>query len=278
MESLKGLAETVQQLVYETLGLLLPGALAVLSIAAAIGPIELQAVLRLGSQYTALGVVGAYLAGYVVQGLSRPVNQLADDIFTAIPKVVLKMLGEGARKLVGRIGTHLTGRQSHVTETSDEHTAQLDPLIADYWANRLGLAHGKRLRADHIRDLCFSDILHSRGHLDRYRAATSLCRGAAFSVVVATVILVAQLALGDRPMTLGIVGLLAVLVVVFYALTERANMYHRLWEAVVPTQFLANASRNGSFEPPTAPASPPASVLSTPGATHTSTTLESTHA
>lgn len=277
METLKGLAEIVQHLLYETLGLLLPGVLACLAIAAALGSSELEAVLRHASQHTVLAIVGAYVAGYVVQGLSRPVNQIAVDILTLIPKLVLKVFGRRARRVVDRVEKHLTGRHSHVAEAPDEHTAELDPLIAAYWANRLRLPDGKRLRADHVRDLCFSEILGARAHLDRYRAATSLCRGAAFAVVVAAVIILVQLALGGRPPTLGIVGVLVGLVVVFCAFTERADMYHRLWKAVVPTQFLATVSRSGSFELPSSPVRSPMQERRSPGATETSPP-ESNHA
>jgi hypothetical protein len=53
-------------------------------------------------------------------------------------------------------------------------------------------------------------------------------------------LLLAQTAMKDRPLSWTLVGWIAVLLIAFAALMERADMYNSLWNAVIQPQFLAS--------------------------------------
>jgi hypothetical protein len=254
MDNLKGLTEVVQQLVYETIGLLLPGALAVVAVSAAIAPGEVRGLFDWAGRLPVPAVGLAYVLGYVVQGLSRPVTQGAEDVLAAIPRLLLRFLPRAAVDALERLERHLTGRHAHRPGSAAGEAVSLPEIAGSYWANKLGVPVAA-LREGDVRDLSFSEV-GDRTHLDRFRAATSLCRGAAFSVVLVLAILIAKLVLGVPPATPRSYLIIAVLVVVFYALLERADMYDRLWRSVVPAQFLAAASHSAPLSRLAVPAPP----------------------
>src|SRR4051812_5361514 len=81
MDGLKGLAEVAKHILYETFGLLIPGAIAALAIAGVVEIDWLNALLTFARANAWLALGGAYVLGYLVQALSRPINAMAEGLF-----------------------------------------------------------------------------------------------------------------------------------------------------------------------------------------------------
>ena len=256
MEALKGIAEIIDHILYELLALLIPGAAMALITAWILGPESWKDVVEMAGKQPWIAGGAAYLLGYAVQGVSRPVvggfawvlRRPARVLWwlarTLVPGQEARLIGWG--KGIERV---LLGRHKHGTARAPaEQEVQLDELAREQWQRRLGLPADRVLSISQVRDLSFSELLPARGRLDRFRAATSLCRGVATSVAVAFVLVCVQLAAGDREPTLHAFLLLEGLVVAFYALLERADMYNDMWNRVIQPQFLALSTRPQSAQ------------------------------
>ncbi len=234
MEGLKAVAEVIDHVLYELLGLFLPGAAFVLLLAYVAGGETWTEALRLSAAHPWIAFGGAYLLGYAVQGISRPVVDAVGWV-------------------LGRPGWFLTwirrkaGGGPEAPRPLSEG-ADLDRVAEAVWRRRLGLVAEERLSTQQVRDLSFSVLGSARHRLDRYRAATSLCRGVATAVVVALALLLAQVAWGIRPVAWKTAGAAAGLLLAFVALRERSLMYDRLWGAIITPQFLASTLPGESGE------------------------------
>lgn len=253
MDGLKGFAEVAKHILYETFGLLLPGGLALLAVAGAVDPGLARAAIAFGRENTWLALGAAYVLGYPLQALSRPVTVAAEAILTAPTKLILWIIhllpavGSG----IDRLERALTGRHAH-TRDQDKRSAtrvEFDALLGAYWGRRLGLPEGRRLSSAQARDLSFSQLLAERDGLDRFRAATSLTRAAAAVTVIVLGILGWQLVLGERRVTWPLVGVIELLLLAFYGLLERADMYDGLWRSALRSQLLCAVTRERALDP-----------------------------
>lgn len=262
MDSLKGIAEVIDHILYEVLGLLVPGAATLLGISRLLGPDSWQAVVAFGEDrlWIALGI--SYVLGYVVQGLSRPIVGLFDWLLGLPAKILgwpflqlsrtrsrpLRRLGIMSRKM-GRwlqrwIDKTLLRRHRHrSSDVPRRQAVDFMQLAQERWRARLGLAEDRVLSRRQLTNLSFSVLLAERARLDRFRAATSLCRGVAVAVALSLALVALQMILGQRPPTAANFLLLTGLLAAFYGLLERADFYHEMWEDVLQPQFLAHVTR-----------------------------------
>jgi hypothetical protein len=262
MEGLRGIAEVIDHILYEILGLLIPGTAVLLAISRLFGPETWQAVMFFGENHLWIAVGLAYALGYVVQGLSRPIVGLF-AWFLGLPARLLgwpflhlsrarrrslRRFGVEARKLgrkaQGWTKEHLLDRH-RPRETLVPRWQAVDFLVLaqQRWRIRLGLPDDRILSSKQITNLSFSDLLIERGRLDRFRAATSLCRGLAVAAALSLGLVALQMLLGQRSPSAPNFLLLTGLTVAFYGLLERADFYDRLWESVLQPQFLAHETR-----------------------------------
>jgi len=250
MDGLKGIAEVLEHILYEFLGLIVPGAALVLVIAGIVGDPWWTMLLTFVDKHPWLSLGGAYVLGYPVQGVSRPVTTIFGWLLPLPWRLLFMLIGLLSKRFHQWLQTRLdmlrrklTGRHAHDRLVNSDDV-DLVELGTAYWATRLGVPTGKRLSRRQVQDLSFSAILPERKQLDRFRAATSLTRGVAVAVVAAFSLLVYQLVVGVRgPSTLLIIALIG-LALAFYGLMERADMYDGLWRTVVPAQFLCAVTRN----------------------------------
>lgn len=252
MDPLKSIAEIWEHILYEVLGLIVPGAALVLVIARIVGDPWWSVLLMFVNEHPWLSLGGAYVLGYPVQGVSRPVTAIFGWLLLLPWRLLLLLLGLPSKRFrqwiqtrLGVLKQKLTARHAHDRALHNDDV-DLVELGATYWATRLDVPRGKRLSHRQVRDLSFSMILSERKQLDRFRAATSLTRGVAVAVVAAFSLLVYQLAAGVRgPSALLIIALTG-LAIAFYGLMERADMYDGLWRTVLPAQFLCAVTRDCS--------------------------------
>jgi hypothetical protein len=251
VDGLKGIAEVIEHILYEVLGLLLPGACFVLAVAYVWGGTTWADALRFACEQPWIAGGAAYLLGFVVQGLSRPVTGATEWILRSPARLLtwLYRLGmpEQARTVVAtwraRGAAVLFDRHRHSTTTVPAGQAvNLDSVAEAFWRKRLHIGEDRRLSWSQVRDLSFSALISERNRLDRFRAATSLCRGVATTVAICIAIMVMQLVREERSISWVSAGWIAGLLLAFYALLERADMYNKLWNAVVQPQFLASAT------------------------------------
>lgn len=251
MEGLKGLAEVLDHILYELLALLIPGAAFVLLVAWLLGPGAWADATGFMREQVWVALGAAYLLGYAVQGVSRPVVGAVERALRLPSRLLWRLactLAPGQRERIAGWGMEieraLLGRHTHGDAAVPARAAvDLDEVARERWRKRLRLPEDKMLSVAQARNLSFSALLSERGRLDRFRAATSLCRGVAAGVAIGLVIVTTQLVTGHRAPSLGGFLLLEGLVIAFYALLERADMYDRMWHRVIQPQFLAFATR-----------------------------------
>jgi len=246
VEGLKGIAEIVEYVLYEVVGLIIPGTCFALGVSYAWDPAAAADLLRIASDWPWVSVVSTYVLGLAVQGISRPTTAVFGGLLN-LPWVLIRLGGRLTprrfRGWVGRAMAAVEGflfhRHRHqYVEEPIESRVNLNDVAEQRWRQRLGLADDRRLSASQVRDLSFSAIVSERHRMDRFRATTSLCRGVATAVAVSVVVLLVRIVMGFAPLwsTLGwIIGL----VVLYAGLMERADMYDRLWNYVLQPQFLA---------------------------------------
>lgn len=265
MDALKGIAEVIDHILYEILGLVIPGAALLLIVTRLLGTDTWNTVITFGEKRLWLAFGAVYVLGYVVQGVSRPVVGAFDWLLglparllgwpvvrlSRVKRRRIRRVGIACRK-VGRWIQRWSDRQflrRHRPANSRVPRAQavdLKQVAQERWRARLGLPDGRVLSARQLTNLSFSVLLQERARLDRYRAATSLCRGVAVGVAAALSLVVGQLVVLERTPTPEAFLLLAGLVIAFYALLERADFYNELWEDVLQPQFLAHDTRADS--------------------------------
>jgi hypothetical protein len=252
MDGLKGISEIIEHLLYETFGLVLPGGAFCITLVAIIGNPLWNNALQFATDHPWITLAGAYILGYPIQGMSRVVTTLFEWLLLLPGRILFKLIGirssrirNWSQKVLQQGKGWLTGRHSHTTLV-DSASIDLTELATSYWTNRLSLPKGKKLSLRQVQDLSFSTIQSERKHLDRIRASASLARGVATVVVVNTVFLVYQLIFSLRVFSSSIFLILVGLIIGFFGLMERADMYDRLWRTIVPSQFLSTISRDAS--------------------------------
>lgn len=253
MDGLKGFAEVAEHILYETFGLLVPGGAFALAIAAALGGEALGALIVFVANHPWLSLAGAYVLGYPVQGISRPITEAFEWLLRLPGRLLigglLRLLPRSARGWVeARLASfekRMTGRHSHAPVETAPDTVDFENLSAQYWAIRLGIEGGQRLSKRQVQDLSFSVLTPERQQLDRFRAAASLARGVAVAVTAAFVVLFWQLWVGDLEPSNARIVILMGLAVAFYGLLQRADMYDGLWRSIIPAQFLCAVTRDG---------------------------------
>jgi hypothetical protein len=250
MDNLKGIAEVIEHILYELLGLFVPGSIFVLTIAGILGQPQWDLLLQFINNHPLLALLGAYVLGYPLQGISRPVTTVFQWLLLFPGRFVLFLVGCCSKRVRFWIQTRLdilkrklTQRHTHHPVTDDD-IVDLFELGHDYWTTRLNIPAGKRLSHRQVQDLSFSALLLERKHLDRFRAAASLARGVAVTVVVAFTLLLYQFIIGVRAPSTEIMIFLVGLAIVFYALMDRADMYDGLWHTILLPQFLCTITRD----------------------------------
>lgn len=254
MDGVKGFAEVAKHILYETFGLLIPGGLSALAVAAAVDSSWLALLLAFARENPWLALGGAYVLGYLVQALSRPVNVIGEWILRSPSRLIVLAgqlvpgLAHRAASAVAGVERALTGRHAH---SRDDHRprADFDAIIEAYWKRRLGLAADAPISDTQTRNLSFSQLIGERDGLDRFRAATSLTRAASALAVLVTAILLAQVLRAERELTWHLVGVVELLVIAFYGALERADMYDDLWRSSLKSQFLCAVSRAQPLDP-----------------------------
>jgi hypothetical protein len=250
MDGVKGFADIFEHLLYELLGLLVPGAAMVLLVASVWSSTSWDQALAFADRIPWIAGGVAYLVGYVVQGISRPVTTLVDVLLRSPAIAAGALLGLAAPRLRERfqrwrssISSFLTRKHRHMHGPPQAgEPVDLRAVARDEWTRRLRLPENQVLSDSQVRDLSFSAMVGNLGRLDRFRSATSLARGTATAAAVTLVILCAQLLAGLRPATGGAFAALAALLLSFFALLSRADFYDRLWNEVLLPQFLAHAA------------------------------------
>lgn len=252
MEGLKGIAEVVEYILYEVVGLIIPGTCFALGVSYAWDPAAAADLLRIGEEWWWVSLVAAYVLGMALQGVSRPITSL----FAGLLKLPWALARSAGRRVTTerfreRLATRfhalrrfLSHRHRHLyVDVPPESRVDLDEVAEQRWRARLGLPADRRLSVSQVRDLSFSAILAERHRLDRFRAATTLCRGVATTVAVCVAILAFRILVGNVPLW-NTLGWIAALVVLFAGLMERADMYNGLWNHILQPQFLAVDTRD----------------------------------
>lgn len=258
MDGLRGIIHVAEYVLYETLGLLMPGAAFTLALAAAVGGGWWDVLIEFADEHPWLAVGGAYVLGYPVQGISRPIITTFEWLFRlpgrVVTGIVLWLLPDQASGRVqgwlDAIERRLTRRHTHTAADTDGEIVDLRQLEVMYWRQRLGLTEGQQLTRRQAQNLSFSVLLSERSQLDRFRAAASLARGTTVAVAAAFVVLSAGLLVGAHESSNLVTCTLVGLPIMFYGLVQRADMYDGLWREIIPVQLLCTVTRDGPLVPP----------------------------
>jgi hypothetical protein len=231
MDALKGVADAVEHLIYEALGILLPGLAAVIAAVVLWLPHAgaLQAFAWMEAHQVHV-LVGAYVLGYAVQGISHSVT-----------RPMLRAL-----------------RLRHATRAA--HQTPFREMARAYWGRRLRVESPTALGDPQVRDLSYSVLGPATRRLERFRAAEGLTRGVAAVCALASLVFAVQLVAGWREREAVAALPLLALLVITAGLCERAARYDQLWSAVLESQFAATILAEASAELSTAPSVPPVGV------------------
>jgi hypothetical protein len=254
MDGLKGFADIAKHLLYETFGLLIPGGVLAFGAAWVLGPKNWSAWLAFISDHPLLTLVAAYLLGYPLQSLSRPIITIAEWVLVS-PTRLLGLIGRTvlSQPYQTKVLTAVQAledallrrhRHDHARGDGGETGVRLDDLVREHWQQRLSLPPDKVLSRQQAIDLAFSGVLPERDRLDRFRAAASLARGVAAALTLLATAVAIQF-VSATPFvspTWHHVGMVVLYILVLYGLLERADMYDWLWRSVVPAQFLCSAT------------------------------------
>ena len=253
MGDLKDIADVADRLIYEVIALLLPGALFALLLLAVAGPEVLggdgwNRGLRFASEHGVIAIAIAYAAGYVVQGLSRPVaHRLAATFdwfwrsWESPRRGVVTVAANGRRWIETRILRWPTVSPTSQSRDSGKTVVHLDHLVAKKLADRLELGEGERFSAADLQDLTFSALLPNVKRLERVpRSGRSVL--AVSRPVLAVVAAPLFFILGARGrfrveresvyLVRAWMTLLG-LTVAFRALIRRELMYEALWRSIL---------------------------------------------
>jgi len=252
----------VEHFLYETLGLLIPGALFALATTVTVAPDTWPSLIKFMDAHWVIACITVYTIGYVVQGISRRVTSWCDAVLVLPLRCSVRFTGLLHERAAARLKTWLRSCNwsllqragwpptQEMASLGGERPGQVDlkTLVADRLCVRLGLPLGSQLRPGDLRDLAFSALLSERRTLDRFRAATSFARAAATVVALGDAALLAVLLLprwaGGWPTTSASVTALGALTVAYLALMERSSMYDTLWSSIIVPQFLITTTRD----------------------------------
>lgn len=259
VDQLSGIADVAEHLLYEAVGLLIPGALLLFAGAAALGHGAWAAILELSSQHPWLTVGGAYALGYPLQGISRPVTNVSRLPFRFACWALCRaasLFGEDAKRDLVEWARR-TRRYLHSSHrpTPDDDWAQrreksepdLSAFLARYWSKRLSLSEGVEPSPTQVINLSFSRILSERRQLDRFRAAASFARATAATIVLVLVTLAVQIITGMRPSSSMLLLTISGLALTAYGLLERADFYASLWRSVLKAQAVAKLTEDNAL-------------------------------
>jgi hypothetical protein len=221
MDDLKGLAEVADRLVYESLALVVPGAVLILAVLTALGGNATGGAITSAGEHPWLAAAASWAVGLVLQGASRPITDVAHFLFTLPARAITAILPPKSKA------------------PADPSFADLRTIARDYWQRRLGIATGFTLRPNDVRDLSFSVITTAQARLNRFRALASGTRAlAAIAALVAVYAIIGPL-ITLHSVSLGWFGVSAVAIASYFALMERSRMYNDLWDDIITPQFLA---------------------------------------
>jgi len=240
--------ESAEQTVYETLGLAMPGVTAWFVVLCITAPERLPEVLRLIEAHRWLALGAAYLSGYPVQSVSRPVVNLTRAALGLPGKAVTAVIAWVSPSAAASVGGFVSSRwgwlkSGHAPKRDSEDGAcvPLDRAAHSHWNRRLLLESDEKLAKFDVLNLSFSTLGAEQRRLHRLRAITSLCRAMAAIMAIGLWILVAAL-VWTWPVTAAGLGAALGLAVLFGAFVERADMYDNLWTSIILPQFLADTS------------------------------------
>jgi hypothetical protein len=217
MDDLKGLAEVVDRLVYEALGLVVPGAALIIAGMFVLG-IDAAWAATAAGEHPWLAAGACWVVGLALQGASAPITVAADFLFT-LP----------ARPFI----------RPKPPAVADPKQADLRVVATEYWRKQLGLAPAQTLRWQDVRDLSYSVITSAQGRLARFRALASGTRALAAVAALVVVGSIVFPAITVRSVPPGWLIVSAVALVSYFALMERSRMYNQLWDDIIAPLFLA---------------------------------------
>ena len=252
MDAVKGAADALRDFVYEFAGLALPGAASVLAIAFAISPDTGMHVLVQAEAHAWVATGSAYLLGFPLQAISRPVTRsirrVARGVRDALPWALRTLgLSTAASELERRgakLAAYIAGRHAGhdgVLGTADDTYDESFDFATEcgvQWKARLALAPTRRLTAFQLDALCYS-VLQRRESIDRFRAATSLCRAMATVVALTAAVRLWQVWHEGPLVWPASLAAFAGVSVLFWAFSHREDMYERLRTDALLAQTLA---------------------------------------
>lgn len=248
MSDLRAGFESAEQAVYETLGLAMPGAAAWFAVLCVASPERLPDALRLVEAHRWLALGTAYLSGYPVQSVSRPVVNLTRAALGLPASSVTFAVGLFSKPVAAKVRQFLAAGWRWLKrgygpkrDPAGAECVPLSTLAHTHWNRRLSLESDEKIATFDVLNLSFSTLGAEQRRLHRLRAITALCRAMAAIMAVALWLLAAAL-VWQWPVTLADIGAAAGLAVLFGAFVERADMYDALWTSIILPQFLADAS------------------------------------
>ncbi|MGB7211719.1 MAG: hypothetical protein WBC97_03755 [Gemmatimonadales bacterium] len=237
MGDLKGLAEVVDRLVYEVIGLLLPGAVMIGASMPLLTDHSRQDVFGFAMAHIWLTVGMCYVTGYFVQGISSPVCTVT-RAFVALLARISGNLAKIPHKM--RRGGPRNGAVVDTNVDSQQPIfAALPELAQNIWRRQLSLSAQNKLSSQDLIDLAYSTLGEERQRLLRFRSAGSLCRGVATIAALAAWTLT-SVGLAALSASRGEILLATGLFVAFVAFDSRSRMYGQVWNSAVIAQFVAH--------------------------------------
>lgn len=237
MNALQGITDLIETVIYEALGLVVPGLLLLVAVAALFSQYDSHTIVSCLEIHCFSTLIAAYVLGYGIQGMASVGVQILRSLFRYARRCLrCRRTRRCCNSMLERIGLN--------DPQDTDATNVLRRAARNYWIETAPHLSCGDLGNDYmLASLCYSVLGPATSRLERFQGTKHIARGSTvvtiFSIVAIPIqyLRTHQMIAGDWCL---VVGALLICVV---ALVERTARFSRLSDTMFCSQFRACALR-----------------------------------
>lgn len=230
MNTIQSIGDLIESIIYEVLGLVIPGLVLLVALAGLFPEHLVQhtsgSVVAYFETNWIAAVLAAYVLGYVIQGIAAIAISLGERTSMRKPPD-----GGGDRL------SPPEARSSCIDPDDAAATRAFRSTAKQYWKKPGRGLKNTELNDYAVASLCYAAIGSSTKRMERFQATKHLARGVTIVCIFTILTLFIQTLLGPRQCNLDLDLVLVALIVCVLALLERTARFGRLWDTILFSQF-----------------------------------------